>query len=108
MPPPTPNVVVPGVIVNVRIATAHADRARDASIHPTAPQYTPRRTGSRSSIACSTRGLGAPVTDAGGNVARISEPSVTPSQRRPRTVLTRWCKPGWGSTAHNDGTTTEP
>ncbi len=59
-------------------------------------------------MICITRGLGAPVTDAGGNVARTSAPIPVPARRRPRTVLTRWCRPGWASSSHSAGTTTEP
>ena len=79
MPPPTPSVVA-----SVRHGE-RADRDREVarvrvsvSIQPTAPQYTPRRTGSRSSMTCRTRGFGAPVTDAGGNVAaqEVAEPDV--------------------------------
>src|SRR5207244_1830513 len=35
-------------------------------------------------------GLGQPVTEAGGNVARISAPIVTSARRTPSTVLTMW------------------
>src|SRR5947209_530998 len=54
------------------------------------------------------RGLGAPVTDAGGNVARTRPPIPTPSASDPRTVLTRWWRPGCDSTAHSAGTSIEP
>src|SRR5947199_269675 len=59
-------------------------------------------------MICITRGFGAPVTDAGGNVARTSAPTPVPARRRPRTVLTRWCRPGWASSSPSPGTTTEP
>ena len=59
-------------------------------------------------MAWSTLGLGAPVTDAGGNVAAISAPQPTSFRNVPRTVLTRWCSPGWASTAHSAGTWIEP
>src|SRR5881392_1120230 len=59
-------------------------------------------------MICMTRGFGAPVTDAGGNVARTSVPTPVPARRRPRTVLTRWCRPGWASSSHSAGTATEP
>ena len=59
-------------------------------------------------MACSTRGFGAPVTDAGGNVARTSVPVPTPGRSWPVTVETRCQSPGWGSGAHSAGTATDP
>jgi hypothetical protein len=46
-------------------------------------------------VALSDAGLGAPVTDAGGNVAASSERSPTAGRSRPRTVLTRCTRPGY-------------
>ena len=59
-------------------------------------------------MAWSTRGFGAPVTDAGGNVARTSAPVPTPGRSRPVTVETRCQSPGWASGAHSAGTATDP
>ncbi len=59
-------------------------------------------------MAWSTRGFGAPVTDAGGNVARTSAAVPTPGRSRPVTVDTRCQRPGWASGAHRAGTATDP
>ena len=52
--------------------------------------------------------LGAPVTDPGGNVAPMASAHPSPGRSRPATVDTRCAKPGCSSTAHSDGTVTEP
>ena len=45
-------------MATARSAVTRSGSPADVSIQPSAPQYTPRRTGSRSSIAWSTRGFG--------------------------------------------------
>src|SRR5947199_155639 len=52
--------------------------------------------------------LGAPVTEPGGNVASSSSRHPAPSRSSPRTVETRWTRPGCSSTAHSAGTVTDP
>src|SRR5437588_615812 len=59
-------------------------------------------------MASSAASLGAPVTEPGGKPARTSSAQPTWGRKRPRTVLTRWKSPGWASTAHRAGTSTEP
>ncbi len=56
----------------------------------------------------SARTLGAPVTEPGGNAARIRSPSDTPSASVPSTVETRCQTPGCGSAPSRSGTVTVP
>ena len=57
--------------------TASSAASASTSIQPTAPQYGPRGTGSRSAIARSALDFGAPVTEAGGVMAAHSRPQPT-------------------------------
>ena len=56
----------------------------------------------------SARTLGAPVTEPGGNVARITSAADTPARVRASIVETRWCTPGCDSSAHSSSTETVP
>ena len=96
MPAPTPSVVAR------RRARERADRDREVGavavgVDPARARRSTRRAAPARGLrspAC-TRGFGAPVTDAGGNVARSERRR---GRRRaaasPRTVLTRWTQPG--------------
>ena len=57
----------------------------------------------------SARTLGAPVTEPGGNVGahHVGRP-ITSARVRAATVETRWCTPGWDSSAHSSSTDTVP
>ena len=56
----------------------------------------------------SARTFGAPVTEPGGNAARIRSPSPAPGRSVPVTVETRCQTPGCGSGPSRTGTVTEP
>ena len=70
-----------------------------------------RRRGARArGRRCTSRAaiLGAPVTEPGGKVAAMASAQPAPGRSRPSTVDTRCASPGCSSTAHRDGTVTEP
>ncbi len=52
--------------------------------------------------------LGAPVTEPGGKVAPSRSAQVASGRSSPRTVETRWTRPGCGSISQSPGTVTEP
>ena len=96
MPAPVPKRSTPSGDLDPEGADATASSAvpASASTQPTAPQYGPRGAVSRSSMIRSALDLGAPVTEPGGNVAARSSGQPTPARSSPRTVETRWTRPG--------------
>src|SRR5690606_37832853 len=108
IPAPVPKRMRRWWIQNVRIPTASAAVRLSASIHPTAPQYGPRGSGSSASMMRTADDLGAPVTEPGGKVAANSSGQPAPRASRARTVETRWTRPGCSSTAHSFGALTVP
>ena len=77
--PPTCRCSAPRAATSVRIATDSSSSSPGPN-HPIAPQYGPRRTGSSSSMISSALILGAPVTEPGGKVARITSAADTPGR----------------------------
>ena len=86
MPPPVPNSALPVVRSTVTVRMATLNRARKDSpggaTTPTAPQYTPRGSGSSSRMSSMVRCFGAPVTEPDGNSARNTSTSPVPGRGR--------------------------
>ena len=85
------------------MATLRSPTRRSASTQPTAPQYTPRGTGSSAPMWAEAASFGAPVTEPGGNVASMAAAHPHPGRSRPVTVDTRWTSPGCCSTDEQRG-----
>lgn len=95
-------------IQKVRMPTASSPVPRSASTQPMPPQYGPRGAVSSASMIRRALDLGAPVTEPGGKAAASSSGQLASSRSSPRTVETRWTRPGCFSTAHRSGTVTLP
>ena len=112
IPAPVPNLshrcpVASRSAQNVRMPTASSASQVSASTHPTAPQYGPRGTVSRSATTCSADDLGA-LTLIRGKVADSTSGHRKPGRSSPETVVTRCASPGCSSGAHRASTLTVP
>ena len=104
MPPPVPRWSWPSSTQNVRMATLRSPCCRSASTQPTAPQYTPRGTGSRAAICSRAASFGAPVTEPGRERGARWRPPTRSRAAGGRGRSTPGGRgPGWCSTASSDG-----
>ena len=107
MPPPTWSVSRSPSATNVRIKMLEPMRP-SGPIQSIAPQYGPRRTGSRPSITSIARILGAPVMLPPGNEAASRSNGSWPGRSRPVTVVTRCWTAAVRSRRSSRGTRTVP
>jgi hypothetical protein len=91
----------------VRIATLSSSPASGLA-KPIAPVYASRPVDSSSAITSSAASFGAPVTEPGGNAARSSPASPTPSRSSPSTSETMCQTPACGRTSASAVTRTVP
>ncbi|CAB4539974.1 unannotated protein [freshwater metagenome] len=106
IPAPEPNLSLPAVFQNIRIATLNEEFV--PSTQPRAPQYGPRKLLSLSSINLIAELFGAPLTEPGGNNSSSISRQDIPSRSSPITSETRCSRPGCNSLRKSSGTCTEP
>src|SRR4030095_10345930 len=105
IPAPACTKARPSRITTVRMAIA-VSIPPEYPKYPTAPPYTPRRTGSSSSMISMARILGAPLRVPAGNVARKASKQSRSSASWPRTFDTRCITCESRSIVRRSGTST--